>query len=79
MPSIHLTWNPKHVIVQWVDIRTHTLSFRPAVSMGEAPKLCTVHESRVEAAVSMGEAPKLCTVHESRVEVKGSTGISTVA
>ena len=23
-PSIHLVWNPKHVIVQWVDIGTHT-------------------------------------------------------
>ena len=24
MPSIHLAWNPKHVIVQWVGIGTHT-------------------------------------------------------
>ena len=24
MPSICLAWNPKHVIVQWVGIRTHT-------------------------------------------------------
>ena len=23
-PSIHLAWNPKHVIVQWVGIGTHT-------------------------------------------------------
>ena len=25
-PFIHLAWNPKHVIVQWVGIGTHTLS-----------------------------------------------------
>ena len=24
MPSIHLVWNPKHIIVQWVGIGTHT-------------------------------------------------------
>ena len=24
MPSIHFAWNPKHVIVQWVGIGTHT-------------------------------------------------------
>ena len=24
MPSIHLAWNPKHLIVQWVGIGTHT-------------------------------------------------------
>ena len=23
-PSIHLAWNPKHIIVQWVGIGTHT-------------------------------------------------------
>ena len=25
-PSIHLEWNPKHIIVQWVGIGTHTFS-----------------------------------------------------
>ena len=25
MPSIHLAWNPKHVIVQWVGIGTHII------------------------------------------------------
>ena len=24
MPSTHLAWNPKHVIVQWIGIGTHT-------------------------------------------------------
>ena len=24
MPSIHLVWNPKRIIVHWVGIRTHT-------------------------------------------------------
>ena len=33
-PSIHLVWNPKHVIVQWVGIGTHT---QIGISLQAAP------------------------------------------